>query len=215
MDHDRSFKELISNFFVDFIDLFLPDISGAIDKNIALVPLDKTTLTDITIGKRHEVDLLVKAKVRGEDSFFLVHVEHQARRENDFRKRMFRYYAQLDQKYDLPIYPVVVYSHNRPTHEGTNYYEVTISGRFVLRFQYAVIQLNRLHWSDFVHKENPVAAALMAKMHMSKDERPKVRLECYRLLTRLKLDPARSQIIGGFIDSYLTRIIHEHSGTPE
>ena len=27
MDHDRLFKELLSNFFVEFLDLFLPDVS--------------------------------------------------------------------------------------------------------------------------------------------------------------------------------------------
>jgi flagellar biosynthesis/type III secretory pathway protein FliH len=38
---------------------------------------------------------------------------------------------------------------------------------------------------------------------MSPEERPLVKLECLRLLTKLKLDPARSKLIGGFIDSYL------------
>ena len=29
MDHDRLFKELLTTFFVEFLDLFLPDIAAA------------------------------------------------------------------------------------------------------------------------------------------------------------------------------------------
>jgi flagellar biosynthesis/type III secretory pathway protein FliH len=38
---------------------------------------------------------------------------------------------------------------------------------------------------------------------MSARERPKVKAECLRMLASLKLDPARTTLIGGFIDSYL------------
>ena len=35
-------------------------------------------------------------------------------------------------------------------------------------------------------------------------ERGKVRNECLRMLANLKLDPARSKLIGGSIDAYMT-----------
>lgn len=76
-------------------------------------------------------------------------------------------------------------------------------GETVLQFRYQVIQLNRLPWRRFVRQENPVASALMAKMKMSAKDRPKVKAECLRLLASLKLDPARTKLIGGFVDSYL------------
>ena len=43
----------------------------------------------------------------------------------------------------------------------------------------------------------------MAKMKRSPKERPLVKLECLRLLASLKLNPAKSKLIGRFIDSYL------------
>ncbi len=43
----------------------------------------------------------------------------------------------------------------------------------------------------------------MAKMKMSQAERPRGKLECLRMLATLKLDPARSRLIGVFVDSYL------------
>jgi flagellar biosynthesis/type III secretory pathway protein FliH len=50
----------------------------------------------------------------------------------------------------------------------------------------------------------------MAKMQIAPDERAKVKLECLRLMLTLKLDPARMQMISGFIDSYLKLGAHEH-----
>ena len=47
MDHDRLFKELLSTFFLEFLDLFLPDVSAALDRSAAIVPMDKEIFTDV------------------------------------------------------------------------------------------------------------------------------------------------------------------------
>ena len=203
MDHDRLFKELLSTFFVEFMDLFLPDVGAYLDRTAAIVPMDKEIFTDVTSGGKHEVDLLMRAKFRGDEAFFLIHVENQSTPQGDFPKRMFRYFARLAEKYDLPVYPVVVFSYDAPARPEPARYTVAFPGETVLQFRYRVIQLNRLPWRRFVRQENPVASALMAKMRMSVRDRPRVKAECLRLLAGLKLDPARTTLIGGFIDSYL------------
>ncbi len=43
----------------------------------------------------------------------------------------------------------------------------------------------------------------MVKMQIAPEDRPKVKTECLRLLVTLRLDPARTQLISGFIDTYL------------
>jgi hypothetical protein len=73
----------------------------------------------------------------------------------------------------------------------------------VLEFKFAAIQLNRLNWRDYLQHPNPVAAALMAKMQIEPADRPKVKAECLRLLATLRLDPARTDLISGFVDTYL------------
>ena len=40
-------------------------------------------------------------------------------------------------------------------------------------------------------------------MKISNSDRPNVKAECLRLLVSLKLDPARMQLISGFVDTYL------------
>ena len=60
-----------------------------------------------------------------------------------------------------------------------------------------------MDWRDYLHSDNPVASALMAKMAIAPADRVRVKAECLRLLITLKLDPARSRFISGFIDTYL------------
>lgn len=200
-NHDRLFKELLSTFFLEFVDLFLPKVSAYLERDSILF-LDKEVFTDVTSGHRHEADLVIKARFQGRESFFLIHVEHQARREGDFGRRLFRYFARL-YEHGLPVYPVVIFSYDAPRRAESPRHRVEFPDKVVLEFNYEVIQLNRLNWRDYLRHENPVASALMAKMAMKPEERPRVKLECLRLLATLRLDPARMQLISGFIDMYL------------
>ena len=202
IDHDRLFKELISTFFVEFLELFIPEILTYLDRD-SITFLDKEIFTDITAGERYEADLIVKARFRSQESFFLIHIENQAQQQVDFSKRMFRYFSRLYEKFDLPIYPVVLFSYKYPKTIEPNCHQVAFPNKVVLSFNYDVIQLNQLNWRDFVQQANPVASALMAKMNIADSDRPKVKLECLRLLATLRLNPAKMQLISGFIDSYL------------
>jgi predicted transposase YdaD len=202
IDHDRLFKELLTTFFVEFLELFLPDVAAYLERD-SVQFLDKEVFTDVTAGERYEADLVVQARFQEEDSFFLIHLEHQAQNQPQFGKRMFRYFARLCEKHDLPVYPIALFSYNIPRRPEPNSYQVEFSNKVVLQFNYDVIQLNRLNWRDFVRNQNPVASALMAKMNIAPEERPRVKLECLRLLATLRLDPAKMQLISGFIDTYL------------
>ena len=82
-------------------------------------------------------------------------------------------------------------------------FEIAFPNKRIINFDYEIVQLNRLDWRDFLKQKNPVAAALMAKMRIDKQDRPKVKAECLRLMVPLKLNPAKMQLISGFVDSYL------------
>lgn len=202
MDHDRLFKELLSTFFVEFVTLFFPEVASYLDAD-SVVLLDKEMFTDVTSGEKHVTDLVAKARFRGVDSFFIVHVETQSSAESGFPRRMYRYFSRLHDKHALPVYPIALFSYDVPARPEPDSYEVAFPDLAVLRFQFRVVQLNQLRWRDFLDRENPVAAALMAKMPIRDDERPKVKAECLRLLVTLRLDPARTRLISGFVDSYL------------
>lgn len=202
MDHDRLFKELLTTFFAEFVDLFLPGLSAYLDR-ASLEFLDKEVFTDVTEGTRYEADLVARARFKDHDALFVIHVETQSSHQDDFARRMFTYFARLHEKFGLPIYPVALFSHDRPVRQEPDRYNIVFPDGVVLDFSYSVIQLNRLNWRDYVRQPNPIASALMAKMRITPDERPKVKLECLRLLATMHLNPAKMQLISGFVDSYL------------
>lgn len=202
IDHDRLFKELLTTFFLEFVEAFLPDVAAYLDPQ-SLEFLDKEIFTDITEGRRYESDIVVKARFSGRETFFLILVENQSTPQSGFPRRMFNYFARFYEKFDLPIYPVVIYSFDRPRKLQSSKHEVAFPGFVVNRFQFRVIQLNRLKWRDYVGTPNPVAAALMSTMQIAPRDRVRVKLQCLRLIATLRLDPARSQLISGFVRTYL------------
>ena len=202
IDHDRLFKELLTTFFVEFIELFFPDVAGYLEAD-SIIFLDKELFTDLPGGERREADVVVKAQFRGQPTFFIIHIEHQSQAETDFSRRMFRYFARLYEQYELPVYPIALFSYATPFREEPHQHRVVFPNRVVLEFSYDLIQLNRLNWRDFVRQENPVASALMARMGVEVADRPRVKLECLDMLVRLRLDSSRQRLIGRFIDTYL------------
>jgi hypothetical protein len=120
-----------------------------------------------------------------------------------FAKRMFRYFARFEEKFDMPVYPIAVFSFDAPEREEPSTYEVAFPNFVVNTFQFRAIQLNRLVWRDYLARPNPAATALMSKMRIAPEDRPRVKLECLRLIVTLRLDAARSQLIAGFVRSYL------------
>ncbi|MDD5272292.1 MAG: DUF4351 domain-containing protein [Methylovulum sp.] len=202
IDHDRLFKELLTIFFSDFIALFQPELHGWLEPD-SVAFLDKEIFTDILDGERHEADLVATVRCKGEAACFLVHIETQAKRQPAFARRMFNYFARLHEKHGVPVYPIAVLSYDTPATPEPDSYTVSFPGKEVLAFRFSTVQLNRLNWRDYLGSPNPVASALMAKMAIDPKDRPRVKAECLRLLVTLRLDPARSRFISGFIDTYL------------
>jgi len=203
VNHDTAFKHLLTTFFVEFLQAFLPEVATYVDTH-TLEFLDKEVISRITAdSKKREADLVVKAKFKGEETFFLVHVENQSRREKDFPKRMFRYFSRLHDQYNLPVYPIALFSYDTPRTPEPNTYRVVFPNKRVLGFEYSVVQLNQLSWRSFLGQPNPVATALMAKMQIASGDRWRVKLECVRLIVSMHLDPEKLQLIWAFVEGYL------------
>ena len=125
IDHDRLFKELISTFFIEFIELFFPEVIKYIDINSVSL-LDKEIFTDVTAGDKYETDLIAKVQFLGKLSYFLIHIEAESGAKSKFNQRMFRYFCRLHEKFDLPIYPIVIFSYSSPKTLAINNYQINI-----------------------------------------------------------------------------------------
>src|SRR5256885_12587497 len=202
MSHDVLFKTLLTEFFLDFIKLFCPEIAKLIEPG-SVEFLDEETFFRLMRKGQRDVDLIAKVRIRGEAAFFIIHIEAQASSKKDFAQRMFFLFARLQEKFELPVYPIALFSFDEPLRPEPDLYRVEFPGLDVVRFRFRSIQLNRLDWRQYLRTPNPVASALMTKMRIAPQDRPRVKLECLRMLATLKLDPQRSTLIGTFMDSYL------------
>jgi Domain of unknown function (DUF4351) len=201
-NHDQLFKQVLGEFFPEFIELFFPQVAAYLDRDsIEFLPLE--LFANLVSGDAFETDLIVKVRFRGQASYFIIHVEHQGKFGKGFDKRVFNYFALLHRDYDLPVYPIVIFSHRSPHLAGDRSYSVAFPDWEVLRFNYRAIRLNHLAWQDFIGKTNPVASAFMAKMKVRKRDRITVKLACLQELTELALNPAQLHLLSGFVDTYL------------
>ncbi|XID95497.1 Rpn family recombination-promoting nuclease/putative transposase [Paenibacillaceae bacterium WGS1546] len=211
IDHDRLYKELLQTFFKEFMELFFPDISKFIDYSHVKL-LSQELFSDIARGTTKRVDVLIETKLLEEDgvpgetkkkrALIIVHLEPQSYYQFTFSERMFLYSGKLYEKYRRRIVPIAIFSHRRQLIEPSEF-----SWRFpfldVLRFRYLTVQLKKRNWRTFLGQDNPVAAALLSSLDYNKAERVQVKLEFLRMITRMKLDPARIKLLAVFFESYL------------
>jgi hypothetical protein len=210
INHDQLFKELLTTFFVEFLELFFPSVLEYLDTD-TISFVDKELFTDVLRGEKKIMDIVALAKFQQQDYSFLVHIENESSSKTDFNQRLFRYFCSLFLRYNRPIYPIVVFSYDSPLRPDKERFVIDFPNKQILQFDYDIVQLNRLHWRDFLQQKNPVAAALMAKMKIDQRDRPQVKAECLRLLVTLQLDPAKMQLISGFVDTYLNLNSQEES----
>jgi hypothetical protein len=78
--------------------------------------------------------------------------------------RAIYYFAVLHQRQVKDIYPIVVFSFDKPFRAESDQYQVEVAGLRVLDFRFKAIQLNRMNWRDYLDQPNPVAAALMSML---------------------------------------------------
>ncbi|MBL8149540.1 MAG: DUF4351 domain-containing protein [Blastocatellia bacterium] len=201
INHDAIFKELLKTFFIEFIEAFVPDVDKYLDKD-SIEFLDKEAFTSPFDGSKYACDLLVKAKFKFEDVYFLIHIDNQNDSRAVFPSRMFWYFALFHQKHKLPVYPIAVLSFDSPKKEHEGVYTVNFPDREVLKFNYRVVQLNRFNWKDYLKTDNPLAAAMMVKMGIAAEDRVRVKVECTKIILGLKLNPNKSQLLLNFVETY-------------
>ncbi|MCK4259425.1 MAG: hypothetical protein KAX49_10630, partial [Halanaerobiales bacterium] len=185
-EHDALFKTLLEMFFVEFVELFFPEIFKVMDKS-HIKFLRGEIITDFEKLKKHIVDIIVETKLKGEDGVILIHVESQAQRVVAYNKTMYRYFTELYKKHERKIIPIVIYSHDLKIIEPDSYI-LEFPFLKTLEFKFFKIQLRKESWKKFIKSNNPVAAALISKMDWTEKEKIKVKLEFLRMLTKMRLD---------------------------
>ena len=144
----------------------------------------------------------MEVKMKGVKTAIIVHVEPQSYYQADFNERMFQYYSLLYTKLRKPIVPIAVFSYDENRNEKEEF-AIAFPDFHVLTFRYKKLELRKKDWRTYIKSYNPVAAALMSKMGYTEKEKVQVKIAFLQMLVRMKLNPAQSELVNGFFESYL------------
>ena len=175
MDHDALFKWLLKDPAIlrSFFEEFLPEVASYTDFS-RLEYLDKETRT--LRGQRRTGDLLVKVRFKGQEAAFLIHVEHEARRDRDIAWRLLEYVVLDRRESGLPVYPVLVLAGSagpapeRPAH-------IEFPDCRVLTFDFPVIELAGREAREYARRQNLAALALASRMRAHPGEQVELVVE--------------------------------------
>ncbi len=198
-----SYKEFLREFLRDFLQLFFPEVEAQIDFT-ELRFLDSEAFTSFPEGSSGEADVVAEVRSREKTrEILLIHVEVEARKRSSFPKRMFQYYSLLWSKYDVPIFPIVVYLRGGRTGLSEEQHVETLFGWEHLTFRYKAVSLARLEAREYLEKSSPVAAALAALMSRRARKPAQLWLTMTERLNRSGLDEARKLLLLHIINTYL------------
>jgi len=147
-------------------------------------------------------DLLVRTRFRGKPAGFLIHLEHQARRDEELPGRMLEYFTLDWMQYDLPVYPIAVLTGpgRAPVHLSP--LVVYFPNKKVLHFDFDVLDLPHMNAKTYVRMSNPAALALAARMKLQRKEHFSLIRDFTFSLARMAAARRVGDMVASFFFSY-------------
>jgi hypothetical protein len=178
-DHDQRFKNLIREFFAEFLLLFFANWARRLDCS-QVEWLDKEVFPDPPTGDRSVLDLVAKLPARepipGQEPndlgvwLALVHIEIESPdKAAPLRPRMFDYYTALRKRYDLPVLPIALYLKVGLNGIDVDCYEEHFWELRPIRFEYLYVGLPALDAIEYVQGDNWLGWALSVLMKIPKE----------------------------------------------
>jgi len=210
MDHDQRFKEMIREFFPQFMNLFFEVYAKEFDLTSPQW-LDKEVLPNPPEGERHILDLVAKLRTTrsqsangAEECLALVHVEIESGdRTTVLKPRLPRYYFHLRDKHRLPVLPIVLYLRVGMEGIGTDEVIEDFGPLQVMRFQYLYVGLRSLDALQYSRGDNWLGVALSALMRANRDEWPSLGAETLLRLANAPINDHQRFLLSDCVQAYL------------
>ena len=166
-EYDSPWKEILDNYFEDFLQLCFPELHQAIDWATPPKTLDKEfqQIAQTSETGPRCVDKLVEVRLlSGEVEWLLVHLEVQSQSDAEFARRMFVYYYRIIDKFDQPVVSLAVLGDDSPAWNPQNFQQ----SAFGCEIQFKFPSIKLLDYLDRVAEleasENPFATVILAHL---------------------------------------------------
>jgi len=166
-EFDSPWKDILQQYFEEFMLFFFPQAHAEIDWTKPPVFLDKElqqVVRDAEL-RRRLADKLVKIyRKSGEENWILIHVEIQAQEESNFAQRMFIYNYRIYDCYKRPVASFAVLGDERSTWRPSQFGYELFGCR--VDFQFPIVKLvdYRQRQSELEASRNPFATVVMAHL---------------------------------------------------
>lgn len=192
-DYDSPWKEFLTVFFREFIELVLPELHEIIDWSQPPEFLDNELrrITPRSETGRLYTDRLVKVRLKsGAPQAILVHLEAQSQFVSDMERRVFTYHARVWIEVRLPIVNIVIYADKHPTWAPDRYVHELPGTRLEFQFHAVkLLQLDETRLMEAARQGNPAALILLAfRKAMETESSAELRFEARKQLTQLMIE---------------------------
>ncbi|MDJ0799994.1 MAG: transposase [Calothrix sp. MO_167.B12] len=203
-EYDSPWKEIIEDFFPNFLEFFFIEAYAVIDWTKPYEFLDtelQQLEPDAEIGKRL-VDKVAKVYLLdGEEAWVLTHVEVQSQYEKGFAERMYTYNYRLFDRHKKRVISLAVLADEQQNWRP-NYYEYSLGGcRVSLEFPIIKLLDYEAQWQSLEQTTNPFGIVVMAHLQTkATKQNPESRLQWKLRIVRMLFAKGynREQIIGLF-----------------
>ena len=166
-DQDSPWKEILEQYFPEFLAFFFPEVHAGIDWTIPHVFLDKElqqVVRDAETGARR-VDKLARVQLKdGQEARILIHIEIQGQRETAFPKRMFVYNYRIFDRHDVPVVSLAVLTDDQPGWRPNHFGYELFGCRVSLDFPIVKLLDYQAQGDDLENSSNPFALVVMAHL---------------------------------------------------
>jgi hypothetical protein len=143
----------------------------------------------------------VKVRFKGQEAAFLIHVEHEARRDRDIAWRLLEYVVLDRRESGLPVYPVLVLAGSAgPAPERP--VRIEFPDRCVLTFDFPVIDLAGREAREYARRQNLAALAFASRMRARPGEQVDLVVEFATTLGKSSVPEASADRAAKYFFSY-------------
>jgi hypothetical protein len=200
-EYDNPWKEIIEDFFPNFLQFFFPTAYAVIDWTKPYEFLDtelQQLEPDAEIGKRL-VDKVAKVYLlNGEEAWVLTHIEVQSQYEQEFPQRIYIYNYRLFDRHKKRVISLAVLADEQKNWRP-NKYEYSLGGCSVsLEFPIVKLLDYETQWQTLEQTTNPFGIVVMAHLRTkATNQNPESRLNWKLRLVRMLFEKGyeREEII--------------------
>ncbi|HBY20211.1 MAG TPA: hypothetical protein DEG71_04250, partial [Clostridiales bacterium] len=206
---DELWKAIIEDLFDEFLEYFMPELYEQIDftKGYIFLEQELKKLFRESKNKKRITDKLVKVYLKnGDEKWILIHIEIQGYNDDEFTRRMFKYFYRIYDKYEKDINAIAIFTDDKKDYKPDKY-EYKFLGTKVT-YEYNTYKILEQTEEKLLQDKNLFALVILAglysiKCEKIKEQKYKFKLNLIRLLRQRKYTNEKIQIIFDFIEGII------------